>query len=354
MPITVYPLPPQLTYSPYLDALYAACDPQEFIIDRRSPRRSVLTMLFRAHPRILHLHFFDAIIQRPSKFVTWLRMVAWIMLLMLLRWRGVKIVWTAHNIEPHECYHPNLAQRTIHHLLKQCHAVTVHHHATKRALLELYGERAPITVIPHGHAVRPFGQLPSRHTARQQLGFDTDTPVFLYLGLIRRYKGIEQLIDAMELLPHVHMVVAGHPSDRVYLSELHQMTARRINVTLRPRFLPDQEAAQYLAACNALILPYRQITTSGMLVAAQSAGITCIVPNLPPLLEQVKDGVTGFVYHAEHTNSLIQAIERCLESEGTEKIGAQARASLAKHTWPHIAQQFMRLYHDLSADVSAV
>ena len=91
-----------------------------------------------------------------------------------------------------------------------------------------------------------------------------------------------------------------------------------------------------------------------MLVAAQAAGIACIVPNLPPLLEQVKDGVTGFVYHADHTNSLIQAIERCLQSDGTEKIGAQARASLAKHTWPLVAQQFMRLYRDVYTDTGAV
>lgn len=346
MPITIYPFPPQLEYSPYVHALYAQFG-DEFHIDQRSPRISIWRMMFGRHARVWHIHFFDAIIQRPSKFITWMRSTGWIMLLMFLRWRGVTLVWTVHNAEPHECYHPDIARRTVHHTIKQCHTVITHHYATRTYLNDHYPHNTPIQIIPHGHAKHPFGPLPSRRTARQQLGFDNDTPVFLYLGMIRRYKGIELLIDAMELLPHVHLIVAGHPADRAYLSELHHLTARRINVTLRPRFLPDNEAGVYLAACNALVLPYRNITTSGMLVAAQAAGVVCIVPNLPSLLEQVKDGETGFVYHADHVNSLVNALERAMAHPNTTHLQRQAQQSLANHTWEQIAKQYMELFVSL-------
>lgn len=93
---TIHPFPPTLAYSPYLDELYGVLEPH-FTIDRRSPRRAIPALLFGRGARILHVHFFDEVVQRPSKFTTWFRYVMWIMLLMLLRWRGVTIVWTVHN-----------------------------------------------------------------------------------------------------------------------------------------------------------------------------------------------------------------------------------------------------------------
>jgi glycosyltransferase involved in cell wall biosynthesis len=344
----IHPFPPTLAYSPYLDDLYGVLEPH-YTIDRRSPRRAIPALLFGRGARILHVHFFDEVVQRPSKFTTWFRYIAWIMLLMLLRWRGVTIVWTVHNATPHECMHPDIARRTTQHVLNQCHAVTVHHHATRTLLLEQYRTTTPISVIPHGHTAHPFGLLPHHQYARQQLGLTLDAPLLLYLGMIRRYKGIETLIDAMELLPHAHLVIAGHAADTVYLSEIHQHTARRINVTIRPRFLPDHEAAQYLAACDLLVLPYRSITTSGMLVAAQAAGIVCVVPNLPPLLEQVRDGVTGFVFHADNSNSLIHTIERALANPNRRQIGSAAQRALANHSWAQVGQQFITLFTQLTS-----
>lgn len=345
---TIHPFPPTLAYNPYLDALYGVLEPH-YTIDRRSPRRAIPALLFGQGARILHLHFFDEVVQRPAKLTTWMRYITWIMLLMLLRWRGVTIVWTVHNATPHECLHPRIAQRTTQHVLKQCHAVTVHHHATRTLLIEQYHTTTPISVIPHGHTAHPFGLLPQHQYARQQLGLTLDVPLLLYLGMIRRYKGIETLIDAMELLPHAHLIIAGHVADPIYLSEIHQHTARRINVTIRPRFLPDHEAAQYLAACDLLVLPYRSITTSGMLVAAQAAGIVCVVPNLPPLLEQVRDSVTGFVFHADNSNSLIHTIERALAHPNRDQISNTAQRSLANHTWPQVGQQFIALFSQLTS-----
>jgi len=95
------------------------------------------------------------------------------------------------------------------------------------------------------------------------------------------------------------------------------------------------------------VLPYRSITTSGMLVAAQAAGIVCVVPNLPPLLEQVRDGVTGFVFHADNSNSLIHTIERALANPNRSQIGSAAQRALANHTWSQVGQQFITLFTQL-------
>jgi len=339
----IYPFPPRLAHSPYLDALYAEF-PATVRIDRRSPRRSLWRMVFGRGQRLFHVHFFDAIVQHPNRIICRFRSLSWILLLAFLRARGVRIVWTVHNLHPHECFHPDIAQRTIGRVIRQCHALTVHHHCTKLQIQNTYQGAPNIHVIAHGHAPEPFGPLPSRRSARASLGLEADMPIFLYLGMIRRYKGLEGLIEAMALLPQSLLIIAGHPGDKAYLSEIHQRTARSINISLHPRFLSDAEAARYLAACDGVVLPYTEITTSGMLVAAQAAGIVCVVPNLPPLIEQVHDGVDGFVYLHGNTTSLVNAMERLIAAPDRDAIGLRAKTQLKDHTWPGIAQQFNALF----------
>ncbi|MFM2308689.1 MAG: hypothetical protein RLY87_809 [Chloroflexota bacterium] len=339
----IYPFPPRLTQSPYLDALYAEF-PATVHIDRRSPRRSLWRMVFGRGQRLFHVHFFDAVVQHPNRMLCWVRSLCWVLLLAFIRARGVRIVWTVHNLQPHECYHPDIAQRTIGRVIRQCHALTVHHHCTKVLIQNTYQGTPNIHIIAHGHAREPFGPLPSRSSARASLGLDSDVPVFLYLGMIRRYKGLEGIIEAMSLLPQTLLIIAGHPGDKTYLSEIHQRTARSINISLHPRFLSDAEAARYLAACDGLVLPYTEITTSGMLVAAQASGVVCVVPNLPPLVEQVRDGVDGFVYLHGNTQSLVAALERLIASPDRDAIGRRAKASLSGNTWPVVASQFHALF----------
>jgi len=108
--------------------------------------------------------------------------------------------------------------------------------------------------------------------------------------------------------------------------------------------LPDHEAALYLAACDALLLPYRAITTSGMLVNAQAAGVVCVVPDLPPLAEQVHDGVNGFVYQAGSVDDLARSLVRLLAHPQRDTIGIRAQQQIHTNTWDTIAKQFHLVY----------
>lgn len=343
----IYPFPPRLAQNPYLDDLYGALPP-EFRVDRRSPRRSWWRMLFGGGSRVLHLHFYDALVQHPQRLVCLMRAWGWVLLLWCCRLCGVSIIWTAHNLTPHECFHPDIAAWTTARVIGVCAAVITHQHTTKASLRERHPRHdLRIVVIPHGHRSEPFGPLPSRSAARAALGLDPERPILLFLGLIRRYKGLETLIDAMELLPHALLIVAGHPSDRRYLSEIHQRSARRVNISLHPHYVTDHEAAQRLAAADALVLPYSAITTSGMLVAAQAAGVCCIVPNVPTVTETVRDGVNGFVFRSGDAASLASAVERLLTHPDRTAVAAAARATQAPHTWPVVADAHAALYRRL-------
>ena len=66
-PLVIYPLPPQLPTNPYLDQLYGAMTAPDIQVRRIRPRFAVPELLLGHGPRILHLHFFDELTQRPSK-----------------------------------------------------------------------------------------------------------------------------------------------------------------------------------------------------------------------------------------------------------------------------------------------
>ena len=340
---TIYALPPRLTHSPYVTHLHNALA-DRYTIYTGSLWQALREMVMKRDLCIFHIHFFDEIIQRPRWLWAWIRMIGFVALLMFLRWRGVHILWTVHNLRPHTCWHEDIAHKSVQHVINQCHAVTCHHHVTRQQLLNTFSVQIPITVVPHGHAESPFGPLLSRQLARQQLGLADDVLMFLCLGMIRPYKGIETAIAAMVQIPQAHLIIAGAASDKQYLSLIHRQTATQANITVKPYFLPDSEAALYLAACDALILPYRAITTSGMLMNAQAAGVVCVVPNLPSLAEQVQDGMNGFVYSAGMIDSLADTLVRVIQHPQRDTIGIRAKASVQAHTWSHVAQQFHAVY----------
>jgi beta-1,4-mannosyltransferase len=99
-PITVYPLPPQLLTSPYLDQLYAPMAHLGVAVRRGRPRYELPALLLGRGRRILHLHFFDELTQRPSWWHTAARSLLFLALLALLRLRSTRLVWTAHNLQP--------------------------------------------------------------------------------------------------------------------------------------------------------------------------------------------------------------------------------------------------------------
>jgi hypothetical protein len=102
----IYPIPRQLNTNPYLDLLYAPFADWPDCRLRRVPFAQALReLLLGRGSRIAHWHFFDELTQQPSLLATAGRTLAFIGLLKILRWRGVKLVWTAHNLEPHELRH---------------------------------------------------------------------------------------------------------------------------------------------------------------------------------------------------------------------------------------------------------
>jgi beta-1,4-mannosyltransferase len=351
--LIVYPLPPQLPTSPYLDQLYAPMAAQAVEVRRDRPRYALPALLLGRGPRILHLHFFDELTQRPGQAATAARSMLFLALLAALRLRGVRLVWTAHNLEPHELHHPAWGFLLYRLVARWSDAVIAHSQAARELLEARYGPLPRCVVIPHGSYVGLYGPPRDRAASRAALGLPAAGPVLLNLGTLRPYKNIEWLIDVFATLPpdaRGTLLVAGAAKSEAYADALRRRAAAVPGVDLRAAYIPDQELPVYLAAADLVVLPYRSLLTSGILLWALSYARPVVAPAFGPVRELVHEGQDGFLFAPGDGEALRAALTRALAHPDLPALGQVGLAIAQEFAWPKIADRTVQVYREVTND----
>src|SRR5262249_39902332 len=113
------------------------------------------------------------------------------------------------------------------------------------------------------------------------------------------------------------LVIAGSFADPAYREAIEQRAREDARVTLHARFIPDAEVQCYLAACHAVVVPYREILTSGTAMLAMSFGRPLISVNLGNLRDLVAP-VNGVLYDPDDPKGLSAAMRACAMREFDE------------------------------------
>jgi glycosyltransferase involved in cell wall biosynthesis len=267
-----------------------------------------------------------------------------------LRARGWRIVFTVHDPLPG----PDrpLAARHRRRLLSQVDVLIVHTPALEAALVASYPELAGrVRVIPHGGVPEPMPTEADRASARLRLGLGTDGPRLLLFGMIKPYKGLEDLLAAMPgvlaRFPHCRLVVAGEPL--MPMQPVDQQIERlglRDAVILRPGFVPQDQVAAYFQAADLVLAPYRDIAASGVVVTAQGHARAVIVTRVGGLPEFVEPDACGLVVPPRDPGALAEAICRALvDPAELDRMGQRARRRIAAdHDWTDVARKTVALY----------
>ena len=291
-----------------------------------------LTWLSLRGYTVLHVHWTYSLgfpfgnrvpgVRRVSRL--WFGVVLWAASLAKLH-----IVWTAHNVLPHaQVFDDDRRARRM--LIEKAELVIAHSTSTIEELRTTLASPRRSVVIPHG-VIDPDGLLsldpPSGDQPRS----------VLYFGRIEPYKGVEDLLAALAGLDgELRVHVAGSCSDPILRDRLERASADLRGVTLALGYVPDRQIRSLFAQADAVVFPYRAITTSGSLTLAQAAGRVAIVPALPAFAELPDDAV---VRYAPGVDGLRSAL-RWLTTATTEELKAKGRASRsvsASLTWSDIA-----------------
>ena len=256
---------------------------------------------------------------------------------------GGRVAYTVHNLDPHE--EAGAVERWgIAQILGLADAVHVHDANTAELLAARFGRRQGVVVIPHGHYLGSYPNTVGRDQARAALALPAGVFVFVSLGLLRPYKGLEELLPAFRSLPELNLrlVLAGKPSSDDYLRALETLAAGDSRICLMPRFVPPEEVQIFLNAADVCVLPYRQITTSGAALLAFSFGLPVIAPALGSFLSLVA-GSRGLLYNPAEPDALPSALARASQ---TDWAGAreEIKVWVAQFDWADIGRKLLAAY----------
>ena len=173
----------------------------------------------------------------------------------------------------------------------------------------------------------------------------------LYFGLVRKYKGIEHLIKAVDKVLEkldVRFLIVGefYVKKKEYL-ELVNSIRRFHKVTIVDRYIPDEEVSTYFSAADVVVLPYVSATQSGIVKIAYHFEVPCIVTNVGGLKEDVKDGETGFVVEPGSELSLAEAIVKYFKDDCEQRFRENIKATKSKYSWERFVSDLMELYREL-------
>ena len=271
------------------------------------------------------------------------------LLLGALRKRGWRVVYTVHDPLPPA---GRLAHRHYRRLLSQVDVAIVH---TPHLAGQLVGDYPTVAervrVVPHGGSALPPSSAAERAHARARLGIEADRPVLLFFGMIKPYKGLEFLLDAMPAIradcPRALLLAAGEAL--MPMRPVHEQIARlglQDSVRLRESFVPQDEAPLYFMAADLLVAPYTDIAASGVVAQAQTYGLPAVVTRVGGLPEFVEPEGCGLVVPPRSPDALSEGIRRLLaDPAALAEMGRRARQRIARdHDWSAVARQTLAVY----------
>jgi len=227
---------------------------------------------------IVHVHWFHHAYRHRNPVVTVLKSIILILTLLYMRLRRINLVWTIHNLYPHDSRRRG-AERFMRGLIcRFSTGLIVASESIKRKVIEEFGvPERKLHVVKHGHYVGVY--KPQGRRIRELYGIGEDDDVFLFLGAIKPYKGVDDLVEAFRAIKtgRTHLIIAGKADAELepYLQRLRQEEG----VILMAGFIPDEQVADLLNAADALVLPYKEITTSGSAILGLTFRKLVVMPD---------------------------------------------------------------------------
>jgi glycosyltransferase involved in cell wall biosynthesis len=251
------------------------------------------------------------------------------------RLRGkTRIIALVHNAVPHESkfYDKPLSKM----FFKQVNGFMILSESVKTDLLSLY-PRAKYCLQAHP-LYSHFGEKQDKKTACEILHLNPCKKNLLFFGLIREYKGLDLLIQAMSFLDDsFQLLIAGESyGDFGKYRQLIEASPAKNRIQALNRYISDEEVPVLFSAACVLVLPYKSATQSGVIPVAYHFELPIVATCVGSLKDTVETAGTGIICRPQ-AESIAEGIQKIF-SEGTEKFIANIRTEKKNLSWDGFAQ----------------
>ncbi len=260
---------------------------------------------------------------------------------------GYRIIWTFHNVYPHERAFPEIDHDAQVMLCQVADEMIAHCQYAADRCAELFYRQSRLTVVPHGNYIDAYPNEVSRAEARSRMGIEPDARVFVFSGTARPYKGIDRLIETFRQIAepndHLLLMMRHFRFNPQYALDYVAMAGETQNITaVSADFFERDEFQNYLKAADVADLPFVDVLTSGSAILALSFGLPVILPKLGCLPELVP-GEEGILFDPTDPNGLRHAMES-VRSMDLGAVSTNAMKRARELDWATIAGTISELY----------
>ncbi len=249
--------------------------------------------------------------------------------------KNTKVLFICHNVFPHERFPMDkfLTKKTL-------------TKGNRFIVQSRQDEKDLKSIIPNANyarAVHPTYnafkmQNMSKEEAREILGISREERILLFFGFVRKYKGLEYLIQAMpeikKRLKNCKLLVVGDFGDdkSEYVSSIVNRNVSDV-IEIHDDYIPDKEVEKFFAACDVVVLPYVSATQSGIVQIAYGFEKPVIATNVGGLPDVVNDGKTGYLVPPENPNALSDSVIKFFDDDNQELFEAGVKEEAYRFSW---------------------
>lgn len=264
----------------------------------------------------------------------------------LVKKQNIKVLAITDNVIPHE---KRLGDKQLaSYFIKGCDAFVTMSKAVMNDL-EKFTNTSHKKYLLHP-LYTAFGDKIPKQEARLKLNLKQDDRVILFFGLIRKYKGLDLLIEAFSLLkanPHNKLLIAGEfYEDKQPYFDLISKYKLEEQIILLNQFIPNDDVKYYFSAADIVALPYRSATQSGVTQVSFHFEVPTLVTNVGGLGEIIPHNVAGYVVEP-NPQAIASSLEDYFENNKEQAFTEGMKQEKQKYEWSIFVNEIISLYNGL-------
>lgn len=264
-----------------------------------------------------------------------------------LRKNGVKVIAITDNVIPHESKPGD--KFLTKYFLKQCHAFVAMSNSVLEDI-ETFIEKPNTKFIPHP-IYDIFGTAVSKKEARTHLNIEQNEKVVLFFGFIRKYKGLDLLLDAFGTdglkSQNIKLIVAGefYENEEPYIARIKELGIEH-SIILRKAFIPSDDVKYYFCAADIIAQPYKTATQSGVTQIGYHFNKPMLVTNVGGLGEIIPHNKVGYVCNVD-SESISKSLIDFFENNRIKEFTTNVIQEKKKFSWDNMVKGITDLVKSL-------
>jgi glycosyltransferase involved in cell wall biosynthesis len=231
-----------------------------------------------------------------------------------------------------------------------CSRIVVHNRFSAREIFRKFKDaELLVSIIPHGHFLDTAVKASDVAGFKSKNLLNNEKKYLLFFGHIKKSKGLDIMLKALaQTSEDICLIIAGRMRKHGFdeYKEIIENYGLQRKVKIFPGYISPEIRNELFQAADAVVLPYRKVFQSGILLMAMSYGKAVIASDLSPNKEVITDKTNGFLFRSEDVKSLAETIEVVMNDKGLRDQVAESGKIYVEshHDWNKIASEWLKIF----------